>query len=143
MENAEKDTRAEGTNRLSSPEDHYVIQVVEEKVVVEKEIVETGKVRVRKTVHEETATINIPIYNQSYQIERKAVPQKTLDAPPPALRHEGDTMIIPVVREITIVQKRYEVLEEIHIKKIVTETPLTQEITLLREQVEIKRDSNI
>lgn len=119
-----------------------IIQVIEERVVIEKELVETGRVRVRKTIQEDTVSVNIPVTNVSYQVERVTVPIKTHETPPAAHRYEGETMIIPVVREITIVQKKYEVVEEIHIKKIVTQTPLTQEVTLMKEHVEIEREHN-
>jgi hypothetical protein len=48
-------------------------------------------------------------------------------------------MIIPVLREITVVQKKYEVIEELHITRQSVETPLVQEITLLKEHVHVER----
>jgi uncharacterized protein (TIGR02271 family) len=119
-----------------------VIPVVHEHATVHKEIVETGKINIRKTVVEEAVQVNIPIINESYSIERVPVSNNVSDAPPPAVRYEGDVMIIPVVREITVVQKRYEVVEELRITKVVTESPLVQEITLLKEQVHIERTGN-
>ena len=70
------------------------------------------------------------------------VPKQVLDAPPAAVRYEGNKMIIPVIREITVVQKKYEVIEELHIVRQVSETPLVQEITLLKESIEVERTPN-
>jgi len=115
-----------------------VLPVMEERLVITKEIIETGKVRIRKRVKEEEASINIPLIQEGYHIER--VPgKKELLAQHPSLRYEGDTMIIPVVREVLVVEKRYEVLEEIHMIKTKTEIPHLQQITLLKETVEIER----
>ncbi|OLY94787.1 hypothetical protein BUE76_11250 [Cnuella takakiae] len=112
--------------------------VVEEFATIHQEIVETGKVSIRKTVSEEQALVNLPITNEYYDIERVTV-NETRDTPPPSVRYEGDTMIIPVTKEITVIQKRYEVVEELRITRKLTETPVMQEITLRKEQVHVER----
>jgi hypothetical protein len=58
------------------------------------------------------------------------------------MRYEGDKMIIPVLREITVVQKKYEVIEELHIIRESVETPLVQEITLLKEHINVERSQS-
>ena len=119
-----------------------VIPVIQERAVVRREIQETGKVRVRKKVTEETAIVNLPIINESYHIERIPVESKILDEPPPAVRYEGNKTIVTVLKEITVVQKKYEVIEEIHLTLKLTETPMVQEITLRKEHVDIERSGN-
>lgn len=114
------------------------IPVMAEFATIHKEVVETGKVNIRKKVIEETAVVNLPILNESYDIERVPV-HEVRDTPPPSVRYEGDVMIIPVTKEFTVVQKRYEVIEELRITRKVTETPIVQEITLLKEQVTVER----
>lgn len=114
------------------------IPVMAEFATIHKEVVETGKVNIRKKVIEETAVVNLPILNESYDIERVPVNQ-VRDTPPPSVRYEGDVMIIPVTKEFTVVQKRYEVIEELRITRKVTETPIVQEITLLKEQITVER----
>src|SRR5690349_4978537 len=97
----------------TSAKTEEVINVIEEKIVIEKEHVETGKIKIRKTVTEETHAVNVPVVNDEYEIVRVDVPHKTLMEPPAPVRQEGDTTIISVIREITVVEKRYEVIEEI------------------------------
>ena len=116
-----------------------VIQVIEEHITVDKKRVLTGKVKIRKTVTEEVRSVDVPMVNEEYEINRVPVASKILDAPPAAIRMEGDETIIPVVREITVVQKKYEVVEEIRISKIKREVPLTHEVTLRKEQIDIRR----
>jgi len=65
-----------------------------------------------------------------------------VDTPPPAMRYEGDTTIIPVLREVMVVQKRYEIMEEIRITKRKTESTDTQQVILRKEEVNIERSSN-
>lgn len=137
------DTAKDKTGEQNPPADkrtiENVIAVVHEHAVVHKEVVETGKVRIRKKVTEEVVSVNLPVVNETYRVEHVPVEKKILDTPPPALRYEGDKMIIPVLREITVVQKKYEVIEELHITREAVETPLVQEITLRKEQVQVER----
>jgi uncharacterized protein (TIGR02271 family) len=106
--------------------------------VITKEVVDTGKIRIRKTVSEDQAVVNLPVTNESYDIERVPV-HEVRDTPPPSVRYEGDVMIIPVTKEITVIQKRYEVIEELRITRKITETPMMQEITLMKESVHVER----
>lgn len=115
-----------------------VLPVIEEHVVITKEVIETGKVLIRKRVTEEEATINIPLIQEGYSIERVAGKKELLAQHPP-IRYEGENMIIPVVREVLVVEKRYEIMEEVHVIKTKTEVPHLQQITLLKETVEVKR----
>jgi stress response protein YsnF len=55
------------------------------------------------------------------------------------MRNEGDTTIIPVLREVVVVQKRYEIVEEIRITKRKTERTDSQQVTLRKEEVHIER----
>ena len=120
-----------------------IIPVIQEQIVIEKEVVETGKVRVSKTVSEETASLNIPLIQETYDVQRMPVKQ-VLDTPP-GIRYEGETIVVPVMREILIVEKKYELIEEVRLTKKTTSIPHIQEITLLKEHVHVERtpiDSN-
>jgi uncharacterized protein (TIGR02271 family) len=121
-------------------EQSNIIRRIEEKLIIDKQIVETGKVNVHKKVNEEIVSVNLPILNESYDVTRSAGSDEILETPPAAIRREGDRIIIPVLKEITVVQKRYQVVEEIVLTRKVTETPLTQEVTLRKEEVEIKHE---
>lgn len=118
-----------------------VIPVVEERVNVSKRIVETGKVHISKKVSEQETSVSIPLISEQYDVERVAV-NEVVDTPPPAMRYEGDTTIIPVLREVMVVQKRYEIIEEIRITKRKTESTDTQQVRLRKEEVNIERSGN-
>ena len=114
-----------------------VIPVVHEKAIITKKTVDTAKVFVRKRVTEEETTLNIPLIHEGFTIEH--VPVNQIVATPPAVRQEGDTTIIPVLREVLVVEKRYELVEEVHVTKKKTVVPHVQEITLRKEVVEVER----
>lgn len=118
-----------------------VIPVVEEHVSVDKRVIETGKVRISKKVSEQQTSVSIPLVSEQYDVER--VPVNTVvETPPPAMRYEGDTTIIPVLREVMVVQKKYEIMEEIRITKRKTESTDTQQVSLRKEEVNIERSGN-
>src|SRR5215203_996697 len=142
MEKKKSIARNDGQMQNEERTTEEVIPVIQEHAIVHKEIVETGKVRIRKKVTEEIATVQLPVINESYHIEHVPVTPKVLDTPPPAVRYEGNKTIITVLKEITVVQKKYQVIEEIHLTLKLTETPLVQEITLRKEHIDIERSGN-
>ena len=115
-----------------------IIPVVEESILLEKKTVDTAKVIISKKVTEHQEEINIPLLQEQYEVVRVPVNQ-TVASLPAAIRHEGDTTIISVVREVLVVEKRYEIVEELHITKRVTEHMETQSITLQSEEVSVTR----
>ncbi|HLM01543.1 MAG TPA: YsnF/AvaK domain-containing protein [Pyrinomonadaceae bacterium] len=114
-----------------------VVPVIQEQVTVDKKIVETGKVRISKRVSQHEELIDVPILREQVNIERVPVNQ-VVDAPP-QVRQEGDTMIIPIVEEQVFYQKRLVLVEELRIQKQIVEQHNPQQMTLLKEEVEINR----
>lgn len=113
------------------------IPVIEEEIVVGKEYVETGKVKISKKISEHQQTIDIPLMQERVSVERVAV-NKFVDTPP-EIRHEGDLMIIPVLEEQIVVQKRLVLVEELHVTKQLVETHHSEEVTTRKEDVNIER----
>ncbi len=114
-----------------------VIPVIQEQVTIGKEVIDTSKVFIRKRVTEEEATLNIPLVHEGYRVEHIPI-NKIVETPPP-VRQEGDITIIPVLREVLVVEKRYELVEEVHVIKERTSIPHIQEITLIKEKVDVER----
>lgn len=114
------------------------LSVMAERLQVGKEVVETGRVRVFKKVHESIETIDLPVLREEYDIER--IPVNTyLAQPPEAMRYEGDTLIIPVLQEVVVTETRLLLVEEIRLTKRQVETRLHQEIPLRREEIVVER----
>ncbi len=116
---------------------HVVIPVVAEELEVSKRVVETGRVNVRKLVQEHTEQVDVPVLREEVQVERIAINQ--LVEQMPAVRHENDVMIIPVVEEVLVVEKRLMLREEVRITKRQTTTSEPQQVTLRREEVIVER----
>ena len=113
------------------------IPVIEESARIEKEVVETGRVVIRKTVHHDTQTVDVPVQEEHVHVERVLINQ-VVDTPPD-VRHEGDTMIIPVLREEVVVTTRLVLVEELHVRKRTLTLSHPQEVTVRREEVHYER----
>jgi uncharacterized protein (TIGR02271 family) len=115
-----------------------VIPVIEEHLQVGKKVVETGRIRVTKTIQEHQESVNLPLNQEEVNLERVAVNQY-VTTPPPPVRYEGDTMIIPVMQEVLVVEKRLLLVEELHITKRQVQKQETQQVTLRKEEVNVER----
>ena len=114
------------------------VPIIEEYVTVGKKVVETAHIRVSKTINEKTESFEIPLKQEEIVVKR--VPKNELiDIIPPASRYEGDIMIIPVLKEVAVIEKRLMLVEEIHISKLHTEKIETQEVTVRKEEVNVTR----
>lgn len=118
-------------------EEPLIIPVIQEEVIVEKQVVESGKVRISKRISEREELIDVPLLREEVTVER--VPRNLFVESAPPIRHEGDTMIIPVVEEQVVIQKRLVLVEELRVRRQIIEDHKPQPVKLLREEVEIKR----
>ncbi len=121
-------------------EPNTVIPVIEEQLHISKVWQETGRVQVSKTVTEEAVDYNVPVNQEEVIMERKTINQY-VDTAPPASRYEGETLIIPVLKEVLVVEKKLMLVEELHISKRRTEQMVSGTETLRKESVEINRSS--
>ena len=115
-----------------------VIPVIEEQLQLSKVWQETGRVQISKTVTEEAVDFNLPVSQEEVIMERIPI-NEYVDTAPPASRYEGDTMIIPVIKEVLVVEKRLMLVEELHITKRKTEQIVSGTEMLRKESVTIDR----
>ena len=114
-----------------------VVPVLVEELEVQKRPVKTGKVRITKVVHEHETIVDEPLLRDNVAITRVPM-QRVVDGPVP-VRDEHGTTIISVVEEVLVVEKRWMLREEIHIRQQRLETHQPQRITLRSEDVQIER----
>lgn len=117
--------------------DRLVIPVIAEELDVQKQVVETGKVRVTKVVHERETVVDEPLLRDEVEVEHISV-NRAVEGPI-SIRYEDDAIIIPIMEEVLVVQKQLILKEEIHIRKRRIETHHPQQVTLRREEVHIDR----
>jgi len=118
-------------------DDIRVIPVVEEILDVRQRRVETGRVRITKIVHEREEEVNAPRVREEVTIERVTL-NRMVDTPT-SMRQEGDTLIIPLLEEVVVTEKRLMVKEELRITKRRIEEHTSQQVKLRREEVVVER----
>ncbi len=116
------------------------IPVIEEIVHVEKHATDTGRgVRLHKAVSEEVWHIEDTLQQQVLDMTRVPVNVWVAADALPVQRQDGPTLIIPVLEEVLVLEKRIRLKEEIRIT-VNTETHQTSErIVLRKEQVSAER----
>lgn len=114
-----------------------VIPVIQESIRVEKREFESGKVVVHKTVTERDEAVEVLLRQQDLSVERVPVGRVVQEAP--QTRQEGDTLIVPVLEEVLVVEKRLVLKEELHIRKRSSERVEQQTVRLRSENVEIEQ----
>lgn len=131
-----KEKSFSNTSGSKHTDDGRTIPVIEEKIITGKEVVETGGYRINKTVQNENAVVEVPLKHESVDIERIPI-NKYVDTAPPAVRHEGNTMIVPVLKEVVV--KRLVLVEELHITRHTHQEQGKIEVNLRKEKVDIDR----
>jgi len=124
-------------SRMRAASEETVIPVLQEEVQVDKRKVETAKVRIKTTVEERQETIDLPLLHEEVEVRRVPI-NRPVDGPV-AMRQEGDTLIVPLLEEVLVVQKQLLLKEEVHISKKRTDQHHPEQVTLRSEQVSVER----
>jgi uncharacterized protein (TIGR02271 family) len=113
-----------------------VIPIMAEALEIDKRRVETGRVRIRKTVHEWEEVIDQALLSEEVSLERVPIHRFVDEAIP--IRYEGDTMIISLLEEVPVVEKRLMLTEELRITKRQVEAHRPVQVTLRREEATVE-----
>jgi uncharacterized protein (TIGR02271 family) len=119
------------------PQPPQVLPVMVEELEVQKRPRETGRVRITKRVHEQEVLVEEPLWRDEVVITH--VPINRFVAGPVAMRCEGETLIIPLLEEVLVVEKRLLLKEELHLTRRRVATHQPQRVTLRREEAVIER----
>ena len=123
------------TSQARQDAERLTIPLAGEELVASTREVEKGKVIVRKRVETNPYQESVSVDHDEVDVERVAVNQDINEVP--AVRHEGATMIVPVVEEVLVVEKRLRLVEEVRITKRRVTGEETVHEELRREVVDI------
>ena len=115
-----------------------IIPLVQEELVVSKRERETGRVRVRTEVQWHTGHARADLFRDHVEVERVPVGRE-VDAVPP-VREDGDTVVIPVVEEILVVEKRLFLKEEVRLKRTRTVEHMDEPVRLRAMEAVVDRE---
>ena len=113
-----------------------VIPVIQEEMSVTRREIERGGVRVHKRVEEREEVVEEPTYREEVTVERVTLGQPIDEEI--GSRQEGDTLIIPVLEEMLVVEKRLVLKEEVRITKRRIDETEQARIVLREEHVDIE-----
>ena len=111
--------------------------VINEEIKVHKKLVDGDTVRITKKTNEFSETIDTSVTTEEVKIEKVAF-NKYLDTHP-EVRYEGDTIIIPVVKEVVVVEKKILLVEEVRITKHIHTSSEEQIIPLRHQEIIVER----
>lgn len=118
--------------------DELVIPVVREEVHADVKPVETGRVRVTKTVDHHQQVLEQQL-KKGYVEVRRAKTDRIVDGPQEPYR-SGDTVVVPVTSEVLIDgQKRWQVTEEIYLVQREQVQTVKQAVDLAEEKATVER----
>jgi uncharacterized protein (TIGR02271 family) len=108
------------------------IPLLTEELHVEKRNVATGKIRVRSVVDVVEEVARATLEEQRIEVTRVPIGQEVAEAP--SVRTEGDVVIVPVLEEVLVVEKRLVLKEEVHIRRHVAREDFEVPVTLRKQR---------
>jgi len=116
--------------------DEHVLPVMEEELRIDKRELVTGKVQVRTVVENVEKIARATLEGEQIEVTRVPIGKELQTLP--EQRTEGDVLIIPVVEEILVVEKRLVLKEEIHIRRRTTREDVEVPVTLRKQRAVVE-----
>lgn len=134
---AEESSSSTPTPPSAAADKPIVLPVVQEELQVGLQKTETGRVRITKSVQERDVLVQQASMHEEIEVERVSV--NRFIAEPASIRYEGDTMIIPVMEEVAVIETRLRLKEELRVTKRQIRTPRSQSVRLRTEEGHVER----
>ena len=132
--NAGGDAGAGGTSRLV---EEQVLPLVEETLATHRRTVETGTVRVRTVLQQREEIARAEIYRHAVSVEHVPINREIDVVPEPW--EDGDVLVIPVVEEVLVVEKRLMLREELRVRRHREVDQIAQPVSLRSMQAVVER----
>ncbi|HET6466976.1 MAG TPA: DUF2382 domain-containing protein [Geminicoccaceae bacterium] len=127
----------EGSTSAVPPEGEEVVPLLEEQIEVGKRQT-TGRVRIATRTDERQELVRAALERDEVEIERVPVGREVDEVP--AVREDGDTLVVPVVEEVLHVETRLVLREEIRLTRRRSVETVEQPVTVRSQTVTVDRD---
>ncbi len=117
--------------------DNPKLTLIAEELTVGKEALETGRVRVSKQTHTRDVAINETLLRESAEIETIPIGRQIFEMP--SVRHEGETIIVPIVEEVIHTERRLMLKEEVRITRRKITEQFHDRVTLRYQEAVVTR----
>ena len=108
-----------------------------EELALEKEAVETGRVRVSTQTHTREAVVDENLLSEHAEVETVTIGRQVPEMP--SVRQEGETIIIPIVEEVLHVERRLFLKEEVRITRRRTSRHFRDRVPLRYQEAVVTR----
>lgn len=126
------------TDRRAAGEEVLRMPIAHEELVIHKQPIVRGKVRVHKRVEKHEERVVLPVYHEEAIVEHISPDQ--YDGLPPANPNE---VIVPVIEERLVVQKQSIIREYIRVRKKLVRTEKEVRGKMRREVVEVSEERDV
>jgi uncharacterized protein (TIGR02271 family) len=113
------------------------VPIVEEDLRVGKRAVTTGRVRIRSVTDNVEEIARATLDEEMVEVTRVPIGREIEAAP--AVRTEDGVVIVPIIEEVLIVEKRLVLKEELHIRRTVAHEEVEIPVTLRKQRAVIER----
>ena len=124
-------------NHRSERPAESILPLLAEEVAVTKQVVETGRVQVARITHEREQLIDELLAQETVEIYRTPIGRQVDTMP--AVREEGDTVVIPIVEEVLVIERRLFLKEELRIRRVRTTERHQESVTLRHQEAVVTR----
>jgi uncharacterized protein (TIGR02271 family) len=116
------------------------IPVHQEELHVGTRTVDTGAgVRITKSVTEHPFEIDEILRHDELSVTHVPIDRIIAAEDAPVSRYEGETLIVPILEEVLVVERRLRIKEELHITKSQRETRHAETVFLKSEEASVER----
>jgi uncharacterized protein (TIGR02271 family) len=122
------------------PDDTAKLQLFAEELVVAKEKLETGRVRISTHTHEREVLVDEDLAHERVEIE--TIPMDLQIDAVPQVHQEGDITIVPVVEERLVVQRRLMLKEEVRVRRVRSTERHQQTVKLRYQEAVVTRQKD-
>ena len=110
-----------------------VMPLLGEEIAVTKRVAETRRVTVQRLTREQRESIAAPLAEEKVEITREPIGRE-VDAMPP-IREEGDTVIIPIVEERLVLERRLFLTEQVRVRRVRATRMHRENVTLRHHDI--------
>lgn len=114
-----------------------VIPLHVEDVLVAKQRIATGRLTISTVTRQSEVLVDEPLKQERIEVDRTVV-NRPIDQMPP-VREEGDTLIVPVVEEVLVVERRLILKEEVRLRRIQQTGRHHENLMVRKQEVTITR----
>lgn len=114
-----------------------IIPLAEERLEIGKRTVETGRVRVTTMVETREEIARADLLHDDVSVEHIPIGRRVDSLPP--VREENGVIIVSVVEEVLVTEKRLMLVEEIHLRRRQHTEAFAEPVTLRRQRAHIAR----